>query len=72
MRSRIGDHFVEWPSARDARTIGGRRLLTFPRLSQLRMSGNTLAAASHWAAGRVRAERRSWLPAKWLPEVAAA
>ena len=49
MTPRIGDFFVEWPSARDDRTLGIVDFAIFPHLDVF--PTNTLAAAERWAAG---------------------
>ncbi len=48
MTPRIGDFFVEWPSAPDDRTLGIVDFAIFPHLDVF--PTNTLAAAEHWAA----------------------
>ncbi len=45
---RIGDDFVEWPSAPDDRTLGVVDFSIFPHLGD--MPGNTMAGAERWAA----------------------
>jgi dipeptidase E len=50
MTPRIGDYFVEWPSAPDDRTLGVVDFSIFPHLDHESMPGNTLAAAERWAA----------------------
>jgi len=50
MTPRIGDYFVEWPSAPDDRALGVVDFSIFPHLSHPMMPGNTLAEASRWAA----------------------
>ena len=49
MTPRIGDFFVEWPSAPDDRTLGIVDFSIFPHLDVF--PTNTLAAAERWAAG---------------------
>lgn len=49
MTPRIGDYFVEWPSAPDDRTLGVVDFSIFPHLDVF--PTNTLAAAQRWAAG---------------------
>ena len=49
MTPRIGDFFVEWPSAPDDRTLGIVDFAIFPHLDVF--PTNTLAAAERWAAG---------------------
>jgi dipeptidase E len=46
---RIGDLFVEWPGARDDRTLGLVDFSIFPHLDVF--PTNTMAAAQEWAAG---------------------
>lgn len=48
MTPRIGDYFVEWPSAPDDRTLGVVDFSIFPHLDVF--PGNTLAEAEPWAA----------------------
>ncbi len=48
MTPRIGDFFVEWPSAPDDRTLGIVDFSIFPHLDVF--PTNTLAAAERWAA----------------------
>jgi dipeptidase E len=48
MAPRIGDFFVEWPSAPDDRTLGVVDFALFPHLDVF--PTNTLAAAERWAA----------------------
>ena len=48
MTPRIGDYFVEWPSAPDDRTLGVVDFSIFPHLEA--WAGNTLADAERWAA----------------------
>lgn len=49
MTPRIGDFFVEWPSAPDDRTLGLVDFSIFPHLDVF--PTNTMAAAERWAAG---------------------
>ena len=49
MTPRIGDAFVEWPSAQDDRTLGVVDFSIFPHLNVF--PENTLAEAERWAAG---------------------
>ena len=49
MTPRIGDFFVEWPSAPDDRALGIVDFSIFPHLDVF--PTNTLAAAERWAAG---------------------
>jgi dipeptidase E len=49
MTPRIGDFFVEWPSAPDDRTLGVVDFAIFPHLDVF--PSNTLAAAQRWVAG---------------------
>jgi dipeptidase E len=49
MTPRIGELFVEWPSAPDDRTLGLVDFSIFPHLDVF--PTNTLAAAERWAAG---------------------
>ena len=49
MAPRIGDFFVEWPSAPNDRTLGIVDFALFPHLDVF--PTNTLAAAERWAAG---------------------
>jgi dipeptidase E len=49
MTPRIGDFFVEWPSAPDDRTLGVVDFAIFPHLDVF--PTNTLDAAERWAAG---------------------
>ncbi len=51
MTPRIGDDFVEWPSAADDRTLGFVDFSIFPHLGHEMMPENTLAEADTWAAG---------------------
>ena len=46
---RIGDYFVEWPSAPDDRTLGVVDFMIFPHLDAF--PTNTMADAERWAAG---------------------
>ena len=48
MTPRIGEYFVEWPSARDDRTLGVVDFSIFPHLDAFPQ--NTLADAERWAA----------------------
>lgn len=48
MTPRIGDDFVNWPSAPDDRTLGVVDFSIFPHLGAF--PGNSLAAAEEWAA----------------------
>ena len=48
MTPRIGTYFVEWPSARDDKTLGAVDFSIFPHLDVF--PGNTLAQAEPWAA----------------------
>jgi dipeptidase E len=50
MTPRIGDYFVEWPSAPDDRTLGVVDFSIFPHLDHELMPGNTLVHAERWAA----------------------
>jgi len=50
MTPRIGDDFVEWPSAPDDRTLGVVDFSIFPHLGHEMMPENTLAEAVRWAA----------------------
>src|SRR5262249_10573276 len=50
MTPRIGDYFVEWPSAPDDRTLGIVDFSIFPHLDHELMPGNTIAEAERWAA----------------------
>jgi dipeptidase E len=50
MTPRIGDHFVEWPSAPDDRTLGIVDFSIFPHLDYPGWPDNTLAKARSWAA----------------------
>ena len=49
MTPRIGDAFVEWPSAPDDRTLGVVDFSIFPHLDVF--PENTMAEAERWAAG---------------------
>lgn len=51
MTPRIGEYFVEWPSAPDDRTLGVVDFSIFPHLDHEMLPGNTLTAAEKWAAG---------------------
>jgi dipeptidase E len=51
MTPRIGEYFVEWPSAPDDRTLGIVDFSIFPHLNHEMMPGNTMADAEKWAAG---------------------
>ena len=48
MTPRIGTYFVEWPSARDDKTLGAVDFSIFPHLDVF--PGNTLAQVEPWAA----------------------
>jgi dipeptidase E len=50
MTPRIGDDFVEWPSAPDDRTLGVVDFSIFPHLGHEMMPENTLVEAERWAA----------------------
>jgi peptidase S51-like protein len=50
MTPRIGDDFVEWPSAPDDRTLGVVDFSIFPHLGHELIPENTMAAAERWAA----------------------
>ncbi len=50
MTPRIGDDFVNWPSAPDDRTLGVVDFSIFPYLGHELMPENTMAAAERWAA----------------------
>ena len=50
MTPRIGDDFVDWPSAPDDRTLGVVDFSIFPHLDHELMPENTLAEAERWAA----------------------
>lgn len=50
MTPRIGDDFVEWPSAPDDRTLGVVDFSIFPHLGHEMMPENTMAVAERWAA----------------------
>lgn len=49
MTPRVGEDFVEWPSAPDDRTLGIVDFSIFPHLDVF--PANTLAEAERWAAG---------------------
>lgn len=49
MTPRIGDYFVEWPSAPDDRALGIVDFSIFPHLGYPGWPGNTLARARTWA-----------------------
>jgi dipeptidase E len=49
MTPRIGEYFVEWPSAADDRTLGVVAFSIFPHLNAF--PTNTMADAGRWAAG---------------------
>jgi dipeptidase E len=49
MTPRIGEDFVEWPSAPDDRTLGVVDFSIFPHLGHEMMPENTLAQAERWA-----------------------
>ena len=51
MTPRIGEYFVEWPSASDDRTLGIVDFSIFPHLDHEMLPGNTMPAAERWAAG---------------------
>jgi len=51
MTPRIGEYFVEWPSAPDDQTLGIVGFSIFPHLNHEMMPGNTMAEAEKWAAG---------------------
>ena len=51
MTPRIGEYFVEWPSALDDQTLGIVGFSIFPHLNHEMMPGNTMADAEKWAAG---------------------
>lgn len=51
MTPRIGQYFVEWPSAPDDRTLGVVDFSIFPHLDHELLPGNTMPAAEQWAAG---------------------
>jgi dipeptidase E len=51
MTPRIGNYFVEWPSAPDDRTLGVVDFSIFPHLDYPGFAGNTMANAERWAAG---------------------
>jgi dipeptidase E len=50
MTPRIGDDFVNWPSAPDDRTLGVVDFSIYPHLDHELMPGNTMADAERWAA----------------------
>jgi dipeptidase E len=50
MTPRIGDDFVNWPSALDDRTLGVVDFSIYPHLDHELMPGNTMADAERWAA----------------------
>ncbi len=50
MTPRIGDEFVEWPTAPDDRTLGIVDFSIFPHLGHEMMPENTLPEAERWAA----------------------
>ncbi|GGO27193.1 Type 1 glutamine amidotransferase-like domain-containing protein [Micromonospora parathelypteridis] len=49
MTPRVGDYFVEWPSAPDDRTLGVTDFSIFPHLNHF--PTNTMADAQRWAVG---------------------
>jgi dipeptidase E len=49
MTPRIGNDFVEWPSAPDDRTLGIVDFSIFPHLDNPDLPWNTMAAAERWA-----------------------
>ena len=49
MTPRIGDYFVEWPSAPNDRALGTVDFSIFPHLDYPGWPGNTLARARTWA-----------------------
>jgi dipeptidase E len=51
MTPRIGEYFVEWPSAPDDRTLGVVDFSIFPHLDNPGLPENTMANAEKWAAG---------------------
>ena len=51
MTPRIGDDFVEWPSAADDRALGVVDFSIFPHLGHEMMPENTMVEAERWAAG---------------------
>ena len=67
MTPRIGDDFVEWPSAPDDRTIGVVDFSIFPHLGHEMMPENTLAEAERWAAeiGAPRTPSMTKRPSRW-------
>ena len=50
MTPRIGDYFVEWPSAPDDQTLGIVDFSIFPHLDYPGFAGNTMVHAQRWAA----------------------
>jgi dipeptidase E len=50
MTPRIGEDFVEWPSAPDDRTLGVVDFSIFPHLDHELMPENTMVEAQRWAA----------------------
>ncbi len=50
MTPRIGDDFVNWPSALDDRTLGVVDFSIYPHLDHEQMPQNTMANAERWAA----------------------
>ncbi|TCC57053.1 peptidase E [Kribbella pittospori] len=50
MTPRIGNDFVNWPSAPDDRTLGVVDFSIYPHLDHELMPGNTMADAEKWAA----------------------
>ena len=50
MTPRIGEYFVEWPSAPNDQTLGIVDFSIFPHLNHEMMPGNTMADAENWAA----------------------
>ncbi|WP_432936457.1 Type 1 glutamine amidotransferase-like domain-containing protein [Kribbella sp. CA-253562] len=51
MTPRIGDDFVNWPSAPDDRMLGVVDFSIFPHVDHEQMPDNTMDAAESWAAG---------------------
>jgi dipeptidase E len=51
MAPRIGNDFVNWPSAPDDRTLGIVDFSIYPHLDHELMPRNTMADAENWAAG---------------------
>ncbi len=51
MTPRIGDDFVNWPSAQDDRTLGVVDFSIFPHLDHELMPENTMVDAERWAVG---------------------